>query len=125
MIQLGVESPRAPGRPDIRTTVGTSRSLANVMVFRTTLSCSGPSTGCNWLPLAHSALNVSPRDEIFSANSARASAEETRVGRSACGASDQLPVATSTELSPWSLARSRALSKGRWPTESVIRPIFI
>jgi hypothetical protein len=38
VIQFGVESPRAPGRPDIMTTVGTPRSLAKVMVSRTTLS---------------------------------------------------------------------------------------
>ncbi len=65
------------------------------------------------MPFAQNALKVKPRDEIFSANSARASAEETSVGRCACGASDQLPVATSTELSSWSLATFRTLPKGR------------
>ncbi len=75
--------------------------------------------------MAVNALNANPRDVILPMNSPRAPSEETNASRSAWGASDQLPVATSTEDNPRCWAKSSAASNGRWLTESVINPIFM
>jgi hypothetical protein len=95
----------------MQTTVGTPSNVANSMVSRKTLSCWAPLTGCSWFPLAFSALIFMSRSAIAPANSSRAASEvRTRV-KSMWGASDQFPVATSTELRLSLFAKSSESSK--------------